>query len=126
MRDKMTSQPPNPKTAPPPTRQEGPLSQLKAPLPPPPHPPIPNGGLAKGYPPPAQAKAEARQGGRGGCKYKARGNIYVVFCNKRVWGMENGMEALAAGGPPHKRETWGRFPGDEELFGVPKAAVWQT
>ena len=28
--------------------------------------------------------------------------------------------------PPPKGETWVRFPGDEELFGVPKAAVWRT
>ena len=28
--------------------------------------------------------------------------------------------------PPPKGETWVRFPGDEELFGVPKTAVWRS
>ena len=53
-------------------------------------------------------------------------NVYVVFWDKGVWGIENGKEALAAGGPPPKGETWVSFPGDEEFFGVPKDAVWRT
>ena len=57
-------------------------------------------------PPPAQAQAEAqgKGDGGGGCKYKAGENNYVGFCDKGVWGIEHGKEALAAGGPPPKQK----------------------
>ena len=81
--------------------------------------------MPRDTPPRPSPSRSPRQGGQGqGCKYKAGKNVYVVFCNNGVWGIEHGKEALAVGGPLPKGETLVRFPGDEELFGVPKAAVW--
>ena len=75
--------------------------------------------------PKPKPKPKARGGG-GACKYKAGENAYVVFCDKGVWGIKHGKEALAAGGPHPKGETWVRFLGDKEIFGVPKADVLPT
>ena len=50
-------------------------------------------------PPKPKPKPKARGAG-GGCNYKAGENVYVFFCDKGVWGIEHGKEALAAGGTP--------------------------
>ena len=101
MRDKYAPQPPKEKTARPPTPQEGLQAQPKAPLPPPSH---PRTDMPRDTPPPPKPKpkTKARGAGGGGCKYKAGENVYVVSCDKGVWGIEHGKEALAAGGPPPK------------------------
>ena len=44
-------------------------------------------------------KAKAKWAGGGWLKDKAWENVYVLFCDNGVWEMENGKEALAAGGP---------------------------
>ena len=52
--------------------------------------------------------------------------MYVVFRDNGQWGIEQGKEALAAGGPPGVGETWIAFPKDPELFAIPRASVWKT
>ena len=52
--------------------------------------------------------------------------MYVVFRDNGEWGIEQGKEALAAGGPHGVGETWISFPKDPELFAIPRASVWRT
>ena len=52
--------------------------------------------------------------------------MYVVFRDNGQWGIEQGKDALAAGGPPGFGETWISFPKDPELFAIPRASVWKT
>ena len=75
-------------------------------------------------PTPTQGQAKGKRGG--GCKYKAGEQVYVVFRDNGQWGIEQGKEALAAGGPPGVGETWIAFPKDPELFAIPRASVWKT
>ena len=72
-------------------------------------------------PTPTQGQAKGKSGG--GCKYKAGEQVYVVFRDNGQWGIEQGKEALAAGGPPGVGETWIAFPKDPELFAIPRASV---
>ena len=89
-----------------PQRQEPPRPPKKAPKPspkaPPPHstPASPMAHMPRETPlPKPKPKPKAR--GAAGRKYKL-GNVYGVFCDKVVWGVEQGKDALAAGGPPPK------------------------
>ena len=52
--------------------------------------------------------------------------MYVVFRDNGEWGIEQGKQALAAGGPPGVGETWTSFPKDPELFAIPRVSVWKT
>ena len=52
--------------------------------------------------------------------------MYVVFRDNGEWGIEQGKEALAAGGPAGVGETWIFFPKDPELFAIPRASVCKT
>ena len=76
--------------------------------------------------PQPKSKAKPKARGGGGCKYKAGEQVYVVFRDNGEWGIEQGKEALAAGGPPGVGETWISFPKDTELFAIPRASVWKT
>ena len=72
-------------------------------------------------PTPTQVKGQAK-GKRGrGCKYKAREQVYVVFRDNGEWGIEQGKQALAAGGPPGVGETWISLPKYPKLFAIPRA-----
>ena len=104
-----------------------------APAPPPgqgAHPPqTPSQGSQESRAPPQpqpKSKAKPKARGGGGCKYKAGEQVYVVFRDNGEWGIEQGKEALAAGGPPGVGETWISFPKDPELFAIPRASVWKT
>ena len=84
----------------------------------------PSQGSQESRAPPTQGQAKGKMGG--GCKYKAGEQVYVVFRDNGQWGIEQGKEALAAGGPPGVGETWISFPKDPELFAIPRASVWKT
>ena len=48
------------------------------------------------------------------------------FATRGCGGLSMARRPLLRVDPSPKGETWVRFPGDKELFGVPKAAVWRT
>ena len=117
-----------PPRGPPPTPR---CSRSPSPAPRPRSPPTPNPlarlprELRPPPPTPTQVKGQAK-GKRGGCKYKAGEQVYVVFRDNGEWGIEQGKEELAAGGPPGVGETWISFPKDPELFAISRASVWKT
>ena len=90
----------------PPRRPPSP-AQRKPPRPSPtPH---PQWRTCQGIPPCPRPRQSGRGGG--GVKDKAWENVYVLFCDNGVWEMENGKEALAAGGPlPPQRGSMGEVP----------------
>ena len=50
----------------------------------------------------------------------------LLFARRGCGESSTASRPLSLVDPPPKGETWVMFPGDEELFGVPKAAVWWT
>ena len=108
------SRSPNP--APRPRSPPTPLARLpREPRPPNPRPSPPNPN-----PRPSQRQeggvVQIQSGGASLCRVRDNGQ----------WGIEQGKEALAAGGPPGVGETWIAFPKDPELFAIPRASVWKT